>query len=293
MSYHTQTGPVVVGVDGSQASDLALDAAIDLALLEGRPLRVVHAELVPAVVSPALVSGQIDNLPELVRQASKEIVVRARDRVRAAAPDLSVTADVESGDARDVLVSASRSAAWLVVGSRGLGTVSSLLLGSVGVSVTQHAACPTVVVRGRSDYASTILVATDATETSSPALAVAFAQASARAVPVTVLHCFDEGYLGGNGIREIPEDELEAYPDQLLAVAESVAGLREKYPDVEVRIALARGPAADVIVHASARALIVVVGTHQWSTARALLSGSVSRAVTEHARSTVVVVPRD
>src|SRR6478736_648774 len=76
----------------------------------------------------------------------------------------------------------------VVLGSRGRGRVSSLLLGSVGVAVVGHATCPVVVRRPARDRVRRgVLVGTDLTDDSRPALEFAYGLASVRHLTLTVL----------------------------------------------------------------------------------------------------------
>jgi nucleotide-binding universal stress UspA family protein len=83
--------------------------------------------------------------PDVVRKAVEQIVEQARDEIGEAA--LQVTVNVVTGDPAEELITASRDADLVVVGSRGSGGFTSLLLGSVSSKVSHHAACPVVVVR--------------------------------------------------------------------------------------------------------------------------------------------------
>jgi nucleotide-binding universal stress UspA family protein len=293
MTTHIPPGAVVCGVDGSPGSDAALTKAAELAQLEHRPLHLMHAEPVPVVFTTSFYHRQLDDLPSLVHLAGEHVTGEAAARVERQFPDVEVTTSVRDTDPREALLTASRSASVVVVGSRGRGGVPHLPLGSVSLWVSQHSDCPTVVVRtGQAPSPKApIVVGTDDTEASAPALEYAFVQASFQHRRLVVVHCFAEPFQGGYGLTGLPDEDLEGLPEERLFLAESIAGLREKYPDVEVTTEIHAGRAAEFLVGASENAALLVVGSRKRPRAAALFFGAVSRSVVEHARCTVAVVP--
>jgi nucleotide-binding universal stress UspA family protein len=269
-----------------------LTKAAELAQLEHRPLHVIHAEQAPVGTSRMVFRG-FDNLPELIREEAESTLNKAVEGARNRFPDLELSSDLPEGDPREALQAASDVAAAVVVGSRGVGGFRHLPLGSVSLWVSQHAHCTTIVVRpdAAEDAAAPIVVGTDTTEVSAHALPFAFEQASFRGRPLVVAHSFDEQFQGGYGVTNIPDEDLEGLDEERRAISESIAGLREKFVDVDVTTHLGRGPAAGFLVHASERAEMLVVGSRQRSAAATIWSGAVSRNVVEHARCTVAVVP--
>lgn len=135
---------IVVGVDGSPVSRIALRWAAEEAELRGCAVEAVLAWHVDygMVIGPmsAAVAAGIDR--DEVREGNRRVL---EDMAAGAGPE--VRAVLAEGDARDVLVEASRHAALLVVGSRGAGPIREVLLGSVGSHCVHHASCPVVVVR--------------------------------------------------------------------------------------------------------------------------------------------------
>jgi nucleotide-binding universal stress UspA family protein len=139
---------IVVGVDGSDRADRALDWAIEEALVREATVRVVTAWKVPLVVqAKAGAIPPVDNeLEATIRRVAEEIAGAAAKKVRDAGEAAVETAVVE-GDAADVLIDKARDAQLLVVGSPGHRTVSgNLLTGSVGLQCALHAPVPTTVV---------------------------------------------------------------------------------------------------------------------------------------------------
>ena len=136
----TLVGRIVVGVDGSPASELALRWALNQGALTGAAVEAVNAWQVPQVPG-----GRVSMMGVDFSAISKEIL---RDAVAAvgASPG-SVTERTVQGHPAQVLVDASDGAELLVVGNRGHGGFTGMLLGSVSGQVLAHARCPTVIVR--------------------------------------------------------------------------------------------------------------------------------------------------
>lgn len=134
---------VVVGVDGSEGSKGALRWAADYAHRAGGRVLAVGAWQYPAMYY-----GYAVVLPDDDLAAETERTVRATIvEVLGAEPDVPVETRIGQGPAAGVLLDAATSADLLVVGSRGHGAFTGMLLGSVSNHVVHHAQCPVVVVR--------------------------------------------------------------------------------------------------------------------------------------------------
>jgi nucleotide-binding universal stress UspA family protein len=140
---------ILVGVDGSDHSRLALAWALREAAHRRMPLTVVSVR--PAPVRPATdIYWAVPDLPadprdeEAERRVLQEFVAKVASEAGETVPDISLV--LEKGDPAEELIRASRDADLLVVGSRGSGGFARLMLGSVSSKVVHHAACPVVVV---------------------------------------------------------------------------------------------------------------------------------------------------
>jgi nucleotide-binding universal stress UspA family protein len=145
--------PVVVGVDGSVAATAALAFAAETAEQAGAPLTVVcswnaHPEELWMDSYARGVGGDIpDRRPE-ERHAGREALDQAVAWVRAEHPGIAVTPVLAGNPPADALLQAGADAGLLVVGTRGHGAFTSLLLGSVSHAVVHAATRPVAVVRG-------------------------------------------------------------------------------------------------------------------------------------------------
>lgn len=288
-------GSVVVGIDGSDHAARAASQAADLAALEGRRLLLLTAE--DPVASNAmlyLAAMAIDpgELRTAAEASGRHLLAKAEEDVRRAHPDLEVDTMMRLSDPRAALIEASRAASTVVVGSRGRGPVGSMLLGSTSVAVVKESACPVLVVRPSPEDGPRrgVLVGVDGTEQSLPVLEAAYRYASARGVPLTVMHCFWDAVAMHTFPHRVAASDTTV-EELRVVLSETVAGMGERYPDVEVHLELARGLAEQVLGIESRHHDLVVVGWHPVGPLATLLHGSVAPSVLEHADCPVLVVP--
>jgi nucleotide-binding universal stress UspA family protein len=139
-------GGVLVGHDGSEHAQEALQWAADLASRAGYPLHVLRAWKMTTAPRPAtLEPGYIPPLEDFEKAVREEL--EAHVAAAGLDPEVSVTCHVTHGTpARGLIESAAR-ADLLVVGARGRGGFAGLVLGSVSDQCVRHAPCPVTVVR--------------------------------------------------------------------------------------------------------------------------------------------------
>jgi nucleotide-binding universal stress UspA family protein len=284
--------PVVVGVDGQEASATALDWAIDEASRNHLPMLLVYAQTVP-LGGPTL-EPSMDTYVEASEAEAKKVLEQAVERVHSLAPNTSLQTATGYGRAADLLVDASRQASMVVVGARGRGAVASALFGSTSIEVAAAAKCPVAVIRHLPVVVPDrpgVVVGSDGSPVSEAAIAEAFRQAEARSLPLTVVHTWQLDYTAAglvvfetnDMIRQVAEEE------QALA-AEVIAGWSEKYPDVVVHKRVLQGHPVQTLVDQSRGAELLVVGSRGRGGFRGLLLGSVSQGVLQHAECPVLVV---
>jgi nucleotide-binding universal stress UspA family protein len=136
---------VVVGVDGSELSETAVEYALQAASEVGETLVAVHAWNQPAQLGPGVMLPVVYD-PALVEQEERLVLAESMAGWAEKYPDVSIEAKVVRGHAVHSLVQEARRARLLVVGSRGRGSVRSLVLGSVSHGVLHHATGPVAVV---------------------------------------------------------------------------------------------------------------------------------------------------
>lgn len=142
---------IVVGIDSSQDALSALRWAVAECRLRGTTLRAVHAwevPLLPASQDPYLAGPSYDISPidpaELRRLGSARL---AETVSQVESDGVEIEQLVVEGHPAEVLIGSAEDAELLVVGSRGLGGLSRLVLGSVSQACAHHAHCPVVIVR--------------------------------------------------------------------------------------------------------------------------------------------------
>ena len=139
---------VVVGVDGSAGGTAALRYAAEEAAAKGARLRVVAAYSVPPLVvaGVAAESGFFEEAKSESRQHAVAAAAQAIAYAKESYPMLECEEKVVAGQPAKAILELAKDASLIVVGSRGHGGFSGLLLGSVSQQVVQHAPCPVVVV---------------------------------------------------------------------------------------------------------------------------------------------------
>jgi nucleotide-binding universal stress UspA family protein len=146
-------GRIVVGIDGSEASKEALSWALDEARLRGDTVVAIHAWTASYAAPPALPGAPLtpvgDGMTEAIRDGAEALLSEAVAEARA--DDVTIEQRLVEGPAATALIEAAKGAELLVVGSRGHGGFTGLLLGSVSDQVANHAPCPVVIVRAAED----------------------------------------------------------------------------------------------------------------------------------------------
>lgn len=264
---------VIVGIDGSPPSRLALRLAAAEAVRRGVALDVIHAH-------------------HESEEVGQKLVDRAVQEARSDQPTVDATGVNVAGGAAKALLEAAAPGDVIVVGSRGHSGFAAALTGSTCQQVAMHANTTVLVVRGRPDPGEgPVVVGHDGSAAADGVLETAFAAAAARGTSLTVIRAFR---------RSLPVLPAESPPPKVLNARTAQAALTDeltrltrplvdKYPDVTVHLVVADGDPAQLLVDASQRAALVVVGSRGHGGFTGLLLGSVGLHLIHHAHCPILI----
>ncbi len=281
---------MLVGVDGSAASNAAVCWAAREAAMRRIPLRLVHMvkAVVPVYPEMSLAADaavwQKDEGRRVLEHAVEiaEVAVKTDRRI-------AIKSELKCSSPVPTLVHLSEEAELVVVGCNGRGAVGRVLLGSVSSGLVGSARCPVAVIRAEARLMSQpgqapVLVGIDCSPASELALAIAFDEASRRGVELTALHAWSDA-----AVYQLPRLDWKSEAER--GLAEYLAGWQERYPDVTVHRAVVLDHPGRALIEESQSAQLVVVGSHGRGVLTGMLLGSVSNAVV-HAVHTPVIVAR-
>ena len=292
---------LLVAIDGSEPAGVAVDLVADFAWPDGTEILV--AEVVESGAGlfgepwSALAMVQADSLEAEIRADADRTVDEARGRL--VRPGLNVEAVVLRGRPATAIIDRAQGmgADLIVIGSRGHGTIESMLLGSVSAEVIDHAPVPVLVARGR--RTERVVLGWDGSSYASRAADLLrtwpiFAGSAVRVVSVADVEVpwwtgFPQsGSLELMSIYSEAADASRSQHDQFArdmtaelrgAGLSAAADRREGDAATEI-LAAARASDADLIV----------IGTHGRTGLPRLVLGSVARNVLQHATCSVLVV---
>ena len=285
------TKPIVAGTDGSEESLRAVDWAAKEALLRGAPLRVVSAGALLPRMTGHRSTGEYGTVTDVLLSERDQALAAAAEGAAKAAPGVLIDTDPLDGRPAQAVADSGSGALMLVLGSRGTGAFTAMLLGSVSRYAASHASCPVVVVRDEVPGPHGLVgVGVSDLDSCDAALTFAFGEASLRKATLLVAHAWytPQAYASRAG-------ESFTAPSSQAVAAEAgrhLAGLlaewRAKYPGVPVNQEIMHGHPGRALIGLSTRADLVVIGRHAGHLQG---PGSVRHAVLNHAHGPVVIVP--
>lgn len=293
---------VIVGADGSDQSKAAIEWAAAEAARRNVRLRIVHGLGMPLIVSAyggperfqptTEISGQADS----VLEAAKELVGELQ-------PSVTIETVTALEEAPLALIRQSGAHDLLVVGSRGLGSVAALFVGSVSIRVAAQAPCPVVVVPSEDGKPATtkldsLVVGVDDSKNARRALGLAVDLAAESEGDLTVVNSwevpfpYDPVAMTAAGYQ--PQDDIfERHSEALVTeLLEEVMDDGRKDVNVEVSVIRAQANPVDALLGAAVEADAIVVGSRGRGSVRGLLLGSVSQGVLHRSKIPVVVLPK-
>lgn len=283
------TGPIVAATDGSPAATAAVEWAADAAARRGQQLRIVHVvDRLPHDIPQYVVPDATDRLSRAGTQLLQEAERAALER----RPGIEVSTEMVVGDPAAELRDQAAHAAQLVMGSRGLGGFTGMLLGSVSRQIAGRVEIPVVVVRARPTAApgraEEIVVGFDGSAESKPALAYAFEEARLRGCRLRVVYAWQAPIHTYAPV--IVEDVDGLRQAQEGYVRDELAAWRDRHPEVDTDMDVICAHPVTALVESAENADLIVVGSHGRGAVASAILGSVSHGVLHHATCPVAVV---
>ncbi|WP_042364527.1 universal stress protein [Streptacidiphilus neutrinimicus] len=280
------TPPLIVGVDGSDASLTAARWAGREAAATGRHLRLVHVR----PDSLWILAG--DERAEQAELQVLEAMTGLAAELRRVHPGLRVDIEPVTGPVDLMLLRSADDGGTLVLGTRGSGGFQGLLLGSVAQSVGARSEGPVLLVpqRAAAEPGYRIVVGVDPSGDCRPVLDFALHHAEEHGVVVRAVHVWQPPLLWGAGPVQPGEAERrEVQRQHAVALHDAVTTARHRRPAAEATTAELTGDPAAVLVEEAEKASLLVIGRRRHRPVSAL--GPVAHAVVHHAPCPVAVVP--
>ena len=291
---------IVVGVDESAGSARAVDWAAAEAARRHGSLRLVHAaaDLTPFGAEGAVYGvvnldpGQMDEHAAMAMSRATALLDRVAADVRRTHPALEVTTRLVRDNAAAALRQESEDAGLTVVGSRGAGRLTGVILGSVALTIASDNPAPVAVIHRHDpiDPTGPVVVGVDASPSSAGAIALAIEEAALRNTGLVAVHSWNDFVID----QEFPElplvVDLDAIEQEEYALlSEQLAGWQDKYPDVQIQHNVVRRRPTHALLDASKHAQLLVVGSRGRGGFTGLLLGSTSHALIAHGFCPVIV----
>lgn len=296
MPTQIHDGAVIVGVDGSESALGAVRWAAAFAQKAHAPVHLVHAlptdDWYVALGRAALISERA--LVDQLREAGTGHLQQAETAVREIDATAEVTTTICDESVADYVRAHSSHAAMVVMGSRRSGPVRDMLLGSQVIAITNAAQCPVLAWRRTdtigADQPTDIVVGVDGSDHADKALLAAFEHAHLTGGRLVAAHFWQVSAMIGIGYSGAMIDWEQLRDDGTAWLTQHVEAVREKFPDVDVRIVYGDASAAHGLAELSGSASLLVVGSRGRGAVSGTLLGSVSQNVLHHSQCPVLVI---
>lgn len=262
---------IIVGFTDSDAGRRAVDWAAARALARHTPL---HVLTVIGGAAGAVGEGRL--IDALLTESTAQLEQLAS---ALSAQGVTVTTEVVRGNPVHVLLEASKNASLLVIGSdHQAGTRERR--GMHGVRIAAGSSCPVAVIPELDDRErSGVYVGVDGSPVSSAAVAFAAAEADRLGEPLIAVGVWTPLEVAASPVLITSEylDSMQSLTEE--AVAVELAGLRQDYPDIDIRTQVSSGYPSTVLLDAGENAALLVVGSHGRGAVARFLLGSISHEV--------------
>jgi nucleotide-binding universal stress UspA family protein len=287
-----QSGPVIVGVDGSQRSVEALALADLLGPALGRPVVIAYVHPY-GKLSSLLSEGEYETL---VREVAESTFDQIREHLPSVPERRMQLVSDESPAAGLHALAEREAAALIVVGSSHRSNIGRILVGGTGERLLSGASAPVAIATAGYSAAGrgiqTLGCGFDGSQESQRALAWTTELARAASARLRVLSVYEPtlsaslavgGGLATASINDVLRRERHQELEQAVAALD---------PDIDASEKLLEGGARELLANESGELDLLVVGSRGYGPLRAVLLGSVSSALVRSAQSPLVVVPR-
>ena len=291
---------VLLATDGSKDAELAAKAAVDLSRRSQTGLHVVHAwRALPHYAYPSLVPERYHPPHE---EGARKILKEQVERIEQAGSRVA-QAHLVMGREVDAILDLGEQigAGLIVVGSRGLGQVKRLLVGSVSESIVHHAKCSVLVVRGGAGSwpPVRVLIGEDLSEDARGAAKLGVTLGKLMEIETLLVHTYEGMPPHPETLPQADRELYEAMVEKHLrqvepALEERAAELEDAY-DVRPQVRIVAGESAQVLSEIAEEGdgpSLLVVGSRGLGAGRRMLLGSVSSKVLRAASGPVLVCPR-
>lgn len=264
--------PILVGTDGSEAAEAAVEWAAYEAMRRGVGLSVLHASA-------------------WYGEAAEQVLASAQLRAWRCAPHVEVSGSIVDTDPGSGLIRHAATADMVVVGNKGHGRLVGQLVGSVALQVAGQARCPVMLVPlGAHHPQVDLIVVGVGVDSAEVPLRTAFDEAVIHDARLHAVHGWSPPMAFSPGVPvPVQPTSRELRQSVEAGIRSMVAQWSEKYPSVRVTVQVATDYPRNALLAAAQDADLVVVGAHERDGWHLLALGSVTGSVIHHSRCPVLI----
>lgn len=287
---------ILLATDASQDAILAAKAAVDIANRTTSELYVVHVEVVmPTYAYPSIAP---ESYSLLLEQEARDLLAKQVEQIQNQGGRVAGTY-LRVGHPVDEIVDLSEElgAGLVVIGSRGLGTIKRLVMGSISEGVVHHASCPVLVVRGGEGAwpPARIVIGDDASNDAVRAARLGASLGRLYDARVLLMRAYPKLPEMSQERRAVDartvDDALRRAEKDLEERAAELEQILEKRPRVRVAVGDVAGAILEAAQEEDAEGTLIVVGSRGFGAIKRMRLGSVSTKVMRAAGGPVLITP--